>query len=347
MDESAIEGHETPNVSTGESVWRSSRFADLWETPGAVYCLDELDRANPAVLPMLNNALADSGRFNCVPAARCLVRADGHVLIGCGNTPLRGATAKYNTAEAQDGASTDRFTGAFIHVDYDTDLERRICADGFGVTGGALDVLLRMRDVARTVVSDNSMDEDWGTRAVVASARWTRAGKDPRAVVSKIVAGWSESDSGLGGLGAGARGGALMTTAAEPVSRPRKDPRDVFGQVRRVWYSDSRGRSVLASKARTQGPRRHVPEVWRARHDRSHDRRSEALPRRAAKANVEPAREPLADRRGAQVQHRAGAVPGRSRPAAPPGFGLPGAECVARTIAQAQCSRAGSHSARL
>lgn len=58
MSEAALLGRAIPNMNTGEVVYQSTEFVRLYENGGVFLC-DEMDSADPSVLLVLNQALAN------------------------------------------------------------------------------------------------------------------------------------------------------------------------------------------------------------------------------------------------------------------------------------------------
>lgn len=98
-------------------------FREVWEH-GGVFLLDELDRSDSAAVVALNNGLA-TGALDFADGT--VDRHSDCVIIGGGNTTMRGGTSTYGAAQAQDGSVLDRF--AFLDWGYDEGLERLIAGD--------------------------------------------------------------------------------------------------------------------------------------------------------------------------------------------------------------------------
>lgn len=104
--------------ATGE--YHSTGYREVYEN-GGVFLFDEIDNANPAVVTMLNNGIANKhGEF-----------PDGYVpkhpdarFIASANTIGKGATADYVGRSPIDAATIDRF--AFVRMDTSEDLEEAL-----------------------------------------------------------------------------------------------------------------------------------------------------------------------------------------------------------------------------
>ena len=90
-------------------------FRRIWEN-GGVFLLDELDRSNPDAIIWLNMALSNNAA--AFPDG-LMPRHKECVIIATGNTRLTGPTARYTTAQRQDGAFCERF----LFLDWELDLE--------------------------------------------------------------------------------------------------------------------------------------------------------------------------------------------------------------------------------
>ena len=90
-------------------------FRRIWEN-GGVFLLDELDRSNPDAIIWLNMALSNNAA--AFPDG-LMPRHKDCIIIATGNTRLTGPTARYTTAQRQDGAFCERF----LFLDWELDLE--------------------------------------------------------------------------------------------------------------------------------------------------------------------------------------------------------------------------------
>jgi hypothetical protein len=102
---------------TAEAIERFSK--------GGVFSFEEIDRGDPSVLIVLNNALARGILFNPVNGENYVRHAD-FVPVATANTMGLGANREYGTAERLDGATLDRFRMGRIFLPLDEDLEADI-----------------------------------------------------------------------------------------------------------------------------------------------------------------------------------------------------------------------------
>jgi MoxR-like ATPase/transcriptional regulator with XRE-family HTH domain len=88
---------------------------------GGVFLIDEIDNGSPAILAVLNSALANG---ECAFPDKVVERHKDCVIIAAANTIGRGATAQYVGRNAIDAATLDRFV--FIKWNIDEELEKAI-----------------------------------------------------------------------------------------------------------------------------------------------------------------------------------------------------------------------------
>ncbi len=105
-------------VANGDYV--GTAFTKIFEN-GGVFLFDELFKAAPTVSVALNMALAN-GRFYNPAAQREMVRHKNCYIFGASNSFGRGSS-QFGTDQPQDPAFLDRFIGAAIEADYNTDFE--------------------------------------------------------------------------------------------------------------------------------------------------------------------------------------------------------------------------------
>ena len=101
-------------------------FREIWEA-GGLFLFDELDRSDPSAVVALNNGLA-TGALDFADAT--VERHPDCVIIGGGNSTLRGADRLYTAAVSQDASVSDRFV--FLAWGYDEGLERALAGDDSG-----------------------------------------------------------------------------------------------------------------------------------------------------------------------------------------------------------------------
>jgi MoxR-like ATPase len=115
MTGAALFGYPTP---TGGYV--PTEFRKRFEH-GGVFCIDEMDNGNSAIISSLNQAL--SNRVCAFPDGM-VKRNDEFIVVGTGNTFGTGPNALHMTRQALDTASRTRFFG--IEVPEDAEIERAV-----------------------------------------------------------------------------------------------------------------------------------------------------------------------------------------------------------------------------
>lgn len=101
-------------------------FREVWEY-GGVFLADELDKASPYVLSKLNAAFASSAGESIEFPDGAVPRHAECIILGAGNTDMRGGTEKYHTSQPIDAATMTRF--AFIEWGFDEEFEFSLVPD--------------------------------------------------------------------------------------------------------------------------------------------------------------------------------------------------------------------------
>lgn len=126
MPESVIVGKCIPNISGGTDRYVRSSFVRLF-TEGGVFLADEMDAADASTLLLFNSAIANG--FINLPTGELARRHEDFSFIAACNTFGNGADRMYVGRSQLDAATQDRFVGATLSLDYDRDLETRLCPD--------------------------------------------------------------------------------------------------------------------------------------------------------------------------------------------------------------------------
>jgi cobaltochelatase CobS len=147
----------------------------LWAKFGGIYLLDEMDRAYPSTLVVLNDALA-SRRYMFPNGEMVYFHEDAH-MIGAGNTAGQGATSQYSAAVVLDGSTLNRFST--LKVNYDAAVEAAMVARA-GLSGTAADKLTERVARIRSVIDEQGI-------TAIHSPRTTAA------IAAGIAHGWTEA----------------------------------------------------------------------------------------------------------------------------------------------------------
>lgn len=184
MSSSTLLGWLLPvNSATFEYV--ESDFIRLYEN-GGVFLLDEMDAADPSILLVINQALAN-GRLS-VPQRRGnteVIRHKDFICIAACNTFGRGANVMYAGRERLDEATLDRFRLGLIEMDYDDELETRLVAS---------EVLTWGKEV-REKIEKAQLRRIMSTRFLLdASALYREAGATVAEIERIFFTGWKEDE---------------------------------------------------------------------------------------------------------------------------------------------------------
>lgn len=155
MTERHFLGRTIPNITTGEELYRCSKFVEIFEN-GGTFVLDELDNSDPSVLLCLNAALAN-GRLPVPDRLEkpVAIRHPDFVLVAAANTKGEGADRQYTGRARLDEASLDRFRVGRIQCDYVPAVERVLCPD---------DALYALLKGWRKAIKDHGLEAVLSTR---------------------------------------------------------------------------------------------------------------------------------------------------------------------------------------
>jgi cobaltochelatase CobS len=129
MSEAHLLGRGIPDLTHGKSRFQGTDFLTCYEE-GGVFCLDELDAADPNLLLAINTALAnDYCNVPSRPEKSVAKRHKDFIPIATANTWGRGATRQYAGRNQLDEATMDRFRIGVVECDYDMAVERALCPD--------------------------------------------------------------------------------------------------------------------------------------------------------------------------------------------------------------------------
>jgi len=121
--ESKLFGRMTPNLNTGEEVYRASELVDYFRN-GGVFLLDEMDGLDANVLTAANG-MFEAKRW-AAPSGEVIERHPDFILFSAMNTYGTGASRLYTGRSQLDAASLDRWV--VLDCDYDAELERSLCS---------------------------------------------------------------------------------------------------------------------------------------------------------------------------------------------------------------------------
>ena len=153
---------------------------------GGVMLFDEVDSADPSVFTKLNTMVANG----TVPTPNGVVtRHPEAYFVWTGNTWGTGANSMYCGRNRLDAASLDRVTCATIYVDYDTKLERMICANN-GLDEAKTKTIIGIADTIRDLIKRNSWKFLCSTRFVINASKMIASGYTMTEVMETFLASW-------------------------------------------------------------------------------------------------------------------------------------------------------------
>lgn len=115
------------------SGYKSRPFVDIYEN-GGVFCFEEMDAADPNMLLIVNNAIANNFFTNPV-TGREIEKSKNFIPIATANTWGLGANRQYTGRERLDAATLDRWRVGRVEVDYDATIEKMIITDMKEIAG--------------------------------------------------------------------------------------------------------------------------------------------------------------------------------------------------------------------
>ena len=153
---------------------------------GGVMLFDEVDSADPSVFTKLNTMVANG----TVPTPNGVVtRHPEAYFVWTGNTWGTGANSMYCGRNRLDAASLDRVTCATIYVDYDTKLERMICANN-GCDEAKTKTIIGIATTIRDLIKRNSWKFLCSTRFVINASKMIASGYTMTEVMETFLASW-------------------------------------------------------------------------------------------------------------------------------------------------------------
>ena len=152
--------------ATGEYV--STLWRDCYEN-GGLFHFDEFDNAHPAVLAMVNDALASDAM--AFPDGMVSKHED-FLCVASANTFGRGPDRTYAARQRGDAATWDRFS--MLVIEYDTALERILC-ERTGIDSNVAQEVIRYVRALRANAEKHAMPVVVGQRASVGMCRMINA----------------------------------------------------------------------------------------------------------------------------------------------------------------------------
>lgn len=107
--------------------YKSRPFIEIYRD-GGVFCFEEMDAADPNMLLLVNNALANESFTNPVTGEE-VIKSKNFVPVATANTWGLGANRQYTGRERLDAATLDRWRVGRVEMDYDQSVEKMIIKD--------------------------------------------------------------------------------------------------------------------------------------------------------------------------------------------------------------------------
>lgn len=131
--ETPLTAGATPSWLVGAETitgYKTRPFVEIYEK-GGVYCFEEVDAADPNMLLLVNNAIANDSFFNPVTGQE-LVKHHDFIVGATANTWGIGSNRQYTGRERLDAATLDRFRVGRVEVQYDEIVEKAIVKEWQG-----------------------------------------------------------------------------------------------------------------------------------------------------------------------------------------------------------------------
>jgi cobaltochelatase CobS len=184
MSESALLGWLLPIGEGGKFEYVPSDFVRMYEE-GGVFLFDEIDAADPNVLLLINQALAN-GHFP-IPQRIGNTVAKRHkdfVCIAAANTFGKGGTMVYAGRNQLDEATLDRFRAGQLALDYDEAFEKQAVPTELRAWGHRI----------RERIAKNAMRRVMSTRFLLDAARDMAAGASFDEIKETFFLGWKDDE---------------------------------------------------------------------------------------------------------------------------------------------------------
>lgn len=181
MSESIFAGWLLPIGDSGKFSYVSSPFVKCYEE-GGVFLFDEIDAADGNTLLFLNQALANNHFFLPQRFDNTVVkRHPDFIAIAAANTYGAGANSLYNSRNALDAASMDRFRMGTVEMNYSEKVENALIDK---------DVLQIGRKI-RNLINKRNMRKILSTRFMLDATKMRKAGWTMKQIFESYSKDWS------------------------------------------------------------------------------------------------------------------------------------------------------------
>lgn len=187
--ESVLQGYLLPTGDAGRFEYHASQFVDLYEN-GGVMILEEVDGADPNVLLILNNALANGSMSVPQRLGNTVInRHPDFVCICIANTFGHGADRMYAGRMQQDAAFLDRFRIGMVELDYSKQVEESLVDTEVLVWGRAV----------RKCIEDNRLRRALSTRFLRDASDMKRHGWTMTEIKAAFFRDWDANEKAMAG----------------------------------------------------------------------------------------------------------------------------------------------------
>lgn len=187
MSESIFAGWLLPIGDNGKFSYVESPFIKAYEN-GGVFLFDEIDAADGNTLLFLNQSLAQDHFFLPQRFENPLVKKHkDFVAIAAANTYGAGANSLYNSRNALDAASMDRFRMGTVEMDYSEKVELKLIDRD----------VLSIGRLIRHLINSRSLRKILSTRFMLDATKMKKAGWSLKDIFDSYSKDWSKEEKKL------------------------------------------------------------------------------------------------------------------------------------------------------
>lgn len=187
MSESIFAGWLLPIGDSGKFSYVESPFIRAYEN-GGVFLFDEIDAADGNTLLFLNQSLAQDHFFLPQRFENPLVKKHkDFVAIAAANTYGAGANSLYNSRNALDAASMDRFRMGTVEMDYSPKVEEKLIDRD----------VLSIGRLIRNLITTRSLRKILSTRFMLDATKMKKAGWSLKEIFESYSKDWSKEEKKL------------------------------------------------------------------------------------------------------------------------------------------------------
>lgn len=184
MSESIFSGWLLPVEDGGKFEYVESPFVRAYEN-GGVFLFDEIDASDGNTLLFLNQALANKSFYLPIRHKNPVVKKHkDFVAIAAANTYGAGATSLYNSRNALDAASMDRFRMGVVEMDYSAEVEEKLVDP----------IILEFGREIRQVIKEKNLRKIMSTRFMLDATKMKAAGMSMLDIVHAYLSDWSKEE---------------------------------------------------------------------------------------------------------------------------------------------------------